>query len=259
MPIAGKRWTAILLRTLNDISFYHGTSLGAAESIAQEGFRIWFKDDDIGRYAVGGNLGDGLYVTCNWRTALWFGDVLLRVAIRPATKLFNSALLPDEQVLEYLQREFGREILRKTPWKILPKNKKLTLRELIALFRYHYWHTWQKRYAIDRTGSRRWPRRRHMHSRLLDDFRKMLVRYGFHGFGNPEDDNGIVVFAEDRLLLKELVVAIPSARYSTLWEEDFRSFRDISELKELFQRQGSDRAKELARRISEADPTRPIV
>lgn len=115
--------------------FYHGTSLEAAESIAQHGFCVWFEDDEGGRYAGGGNLGTGLYLTCNWRIALWFGPILLRVAIRPGTRLLNSALPPDGKIVDYLQKEFGREILRKTPWKVLPKNKKLKLRELISLFR----------------------------------------------------------------------------------------------------------------------------
>ena len=188
-----------VLDNFNQHVFYHGTSLEAAESIAQGGFCVWFEDDEFSRYASGGNLGTGLYISCNWRIALWFGPTLLRVEILHGTKLLNSALSPDSKIVDYLQREFGREILRKPPWNVLPRNKKLKLRELVSLFRYHYCHTWEKEYSRDRCGLSRWPRRREFHSRLLDDFRKILIRYGFHGYGNPEDDNGIGVLPKTGL------------------------------------------------------------
>ncbi len=226
--------------------FYHGTSLNAAESIARYGFRVWFRDEEIGRYAGGGNLGVGIYVTCNWRIALWFGPTLLLVTIRPGTRLLNAALPPDGKIVDYLQREFGREVLKKTPWKAIPRNKKLTLRELIALFRYHYRHTWEKEYSKDRDGFPRWPMRRELHSRMLDGFKSLLIRYGFDGYGNPSDDNGIVIFAEDRLVLREVVADISSPDYETLHREDFRQFQNIDEVKKFFQSRGSRRAKELA-------------
>jgi hypothetical protein len=234
-------------------TFFHGTSLGDAEAIAQHGFRVWFEDDEIGRYASGGNLGIGIYISCNWRIALWFGPVLLRVTIRPGTRLLNSALPPDGKIVDYLQKEFGREILRRPPRQVLPKNKRLKLRELISLFRYHYWHTWEREYSKDRDGVSKWPTRRDSHSRLLDDFKSLLIRYGFDGYGNPDDDNGIVVFAEDRVVFEEIVAEIPSADYSTLHGADFQQFPNVAELKEFFRCYGSSRAKELAERIAPAD------
>jgi hypothetical protein len=233
--------------------FYHGTSSEAAESIAQRGFCVWFEDDEYGRYHSGGNLGIGLYITCNWRMALMFGPTLLRVAIRPGTRFLNTALRPDGKILDYLQREFGREILRKPPWKVLPKNKKLKLGELIALFRYHYWHVWEKEYGTDREDDAKWPRRRELHFWLVDDFRNILIRYGFHGYGNPEDDNGIVVFAGDRLALKEVVAEFSPADYLTLEKGSFRQFRDVGEVKDYFQRHGSRRAKKMAEQVAAAD------
>ena len=191
--------------------FYHGTSLDAAESIIQQGFQVWIQIEDWGRGPRGGNLGVGVYVSCNWRTALWFGATLLRVSIRPGTRLLNAAIPPDRSCLAYLEKEFGREILNKRPLKVLPKNKKLTLHELVNLFRYHYFHTWERDYGDNFFN---WPRRREMHSELVKDFRKLLIRYGFDGFGNPEDDNGLVVFAEDRLKVNELVADIPFDVYS---------------------------------------------
>jgi hypothetical protein len=165
----------------------------------------------------------------------------------------NAALAPDRKCLDYLQREFGREILNKTPLKVLPKNKKLSLRELVTLFRYHYWHTWEKKYSRNRDGSPRWPKRRDLHCRLLHDFRKLLVRYGFDGYGNPSDENGIVVFAEDRLHLKEVIAQVPPDVYTEAVDSGFDRFRDVGEIKDLFRREGSQRAKALSERVAAAE------
>jgi hypothetical protein len=234
-----------ILHNLKAHVFYHATSLDAAESIARGGFRVWFTDADGDHYAGGGNLGNGVYITCNWRQALWFGHVLLRVAIRRGTRFLNSALPPDGDCIKYLQREFGREILTKSPWKVLPRNKKLTLHELVNLFRYHYSSTWGKENVWDDNwwrGLKRWE----MHCRRLDDFRSMLIRYGFHGYGNPQDDNGIVVFAGDRLMPVEVVAEVPSdasGRYGTV---DPAEYADLDQVRSIFRRSGSERAKRLA-------------
>ncbi len=219
--------------------FFHGTSLIAAEAIVQNGFKVWFDDRDLGRYSGGGNLGTGIYVTRNWRIALWFGPTLLQLETLPGTRLLNSALPPDPNIIEYLQREFGREILRKTPWKVLPRNKSLTQRELISLFRYHYGFAWEKEYSKKQDGIARWSKRRKMHFRLLDDFKNILVRYGFDGYGNPEDDNGIIIFAEDKLIVKSIVVNIPPVNYTELSETDFGQFQSLEKLIKVFRYPGS--------------------
>ena len=182
--------------------FYHGTSWAAAAAIRDQGFRVWFRDDDVGRYASGGNLGTGIYITQSPKVAAWFGPALLRVELRRGTRLLNAAVPPRLRDLDSLRREFGREILQRPPWKVVPRNKRLKRAEVIALLRYHYGNAWEREYAEDRDGIPRWPRRRELHARLSRDFRSMLMRHGYHGFGNPEDDNGIVVFAEDRLIVR---------------------------------------------------------
>ena len=81
----------------------------------------------------------------------------------------------------------------------------------------------------------------------------MLIRYGFHGYGNPADDNGIVVFAEDRLILKELVVDFTRDDYLRLFDKDFRPFENTEKLRVYFAKQGLTRAKELAAQIAAMD------
>lgn len=216
--------------------FYHGTSEEHAAAIAKEGFRAWFVDEEGSRYDGGGSLGHGIYITSNWRTALLFGPVLLHVTIRPGTRLLNSALPPDKKTIEYLQREFGRDILRQPPWKVLPKNKKLTLPEMINLFRYHYWHSWEAMYA---KGFLKWTERRMAHRQLLHRYKSLLVRYGFGGYGNPENDMGIVVFAEDRLAVTNVVAHVPSTLYDDLAMTDFHRFLRVEELQKFCQRENS--------------------
>jgi len=211
-------------------------------------------DPECGQYTGYGNLGTGVYITCNWRTALWFGPVLLRVAVAPGTRLLDATLSPDVQCIDSVCREFGREILQKSPWKVLPKNKKLKLQEVISLFRYHYRRTWEKDYGRDRDGFMRWPRRQEMHAQRLDDFRSVLVRYGYDGYGNPEDDNGIVVFAEERLSLEEVVAEIPSCEYLfDPLESSFSRFADLEEVRRLFRRSGSSRAKRVADQVASGE------
>ncbi len=189
-----------VLANLRRHVFFHGTSLANAQAILTQGFRIWHRDPEHGRYACGGNLGNGIYLSCSWATALWFGPALLRVTLRPGTRVLDTSLRPSRQALGFLTREFGREILEKPPWKVLPQNKRLKRRELVELFRHQYWKTWDD----PEFGKARWEKR----FALLGRFRSMLVRYGYHAYGHPADDNGVVVFAEDRIELRELVGAV---------------------------------------------------
>jgi hypothetical protein len=167
--------------------------------------------------------------------------------------LLLATVAPDAKTIAYLQREFGREILNCAPWKVIPKNKRLTSQELVALFRYHYRHTWKKDYGTDAKWGARWPAERVRHSRLLDNFRSLLVRYGLHGYGHPADDNGVVVFAGDRLVLQEVVGEIPAADYSALWESDFRDLDNVDAVRKLFRARGSELAKQLAQHVAARD------
>lgn len=246
-----------ILDNFRQHTFYHGTSIDAAEAIARHGFRVWFQNDEGEYYTNLTCLGNGCYMTCDWRIALWFGPALFKVTILPGTRLLNSAVPPDDKVVEYLRREFGHEVLNKAPWKIIPSNKQLRLPEVIALFRYHYWYTWEEDYGRDHGGSSKWPIKRNLHARLLRDFRSVLVRYGFDGYGNPSDHNGIVVFREGRVVVREFVAEIQDADYGRLREEEFGQFQSIDDVKTFFHRHGSPRAKQLAEHIAATDTNMP--
>ena len=81
-------------------------------------------------------------------------------------------------------------------------------------------------------------------------YRRLLMRYGYHGFGNPADDNGIVVFADDRVTLLEVVGEIPESYHQAHEARDFSNLGNVDAVREMFQRNGSEEAKSLAERVA---------
>ena len=193
-------------------AFFHGTSKRNARRILKGGFCDWSWTAEtplkkhkaargIARWMHGGSYGRGTYITCNWRSALYFGPVLFRVELQPATRILRLDVPTDGKVLDTLKREFGREILTKSPRKVIPVNKRLTLNEAIQLARHHV--------AAKESASFPSPRA-DQHEKLMLDLRNILVRYGIQGWGEPSDLCGIVVFATDRLKVSEVVLSLPT-------------------------------------------------
>ena len=60
----------------------------------REGFRAGSYDEEGQWLPTWGILGSGVYITCKWRTALWFGPVLLKASIKPGTRIL--VLVPGE-------------------------------------------------------------------------------------------------------------------------------------------------------------------
>ncbi len=192
--------------------FFHGTSRRSARKILQEGFRDWswtaknpklrhLLERGITRWIHTGQYGRGSYITRNWRSGLFFGPVLLRVEVQPGTRILRMDVPPKKKVIDSLRREFGREILTNAPWKVLPHNKHLTLTEAIELARYHEAH--KVGFPWLRTNGYR-------HEERMFDMRKILVRYGIQGWGEPGDTGGIVIFATDRIRVAEVVLSLPT-------------------------------------------------
>jgi hypothetical protein len=192
--------------------FFHGTSKRNARRILREGFRDWSWTAEtpllkyktkrgIDRWMHGGSYGRGTYVTTNWRSALHFGPVLFRVELQSATRILRFDIPPDGKVLDSLKREFGREILTKSPWKVMPRNKRLSLEEAIQLARHHV-ACWE--------SAPLFAPRADPHEKLMLDLRNILVRYGIQGWGEPSGLAGIVIFATDRLTVREVVFSLPT-------------------------------------------------
>jgi len=99
--------------------------------------------------------------------------------------------------------------------------KRLTQKEFINLFRYHYRNSWQKdrrRNSDPATfylssyffwqGAKKRAKRCEFHAKLCYSLASDLRnQWQFDGFGNPEDEFGIVVFDGHHLEVKEIVLS----------------------------------------------------
>jgi hypothetical protein len=121
----------------------------------------------------------------------------------------------DPHVLRSLKREFGHELLVTGDIrKVVPTNKHLTLEELVELTRYFYHRVWDRDWSVERGWKFSAQDRRD--ARALNKTVSFLKRYGFHGYGHPQDDNGIIIFAPDRIQLSKVVRALDWPDYHRL-------------------------------------------
>lgn len=193
--------------------FFHGTSRRAARKILKEGFRDWswtMKNSRFRSFAnerdvprIGdGHYGRGIHITRSWQRALAFGPSLFRVSVRPGTRILRLDVPLDGRVLGLLRRELGDAILTEPPRKALPKNRHFTLHEAVQLVRFHV-NRWEQTtspwlYACSR-----------LHEPGLLDLRDILIRHGIQGWGEPAKLSGLVLFAMERITLREVVLSIP--------------------------------------------------
>ena len=111
-----------------------------------------------------------------------------------------------------------------------------------------------------------------LHGKLVFDLLTDLrAQYQFDGFGNPEDDLGIVIFEGKHLEVKEFVFQYhtdymdheirkilfeSNDEFEELWlnpKSNLRKkFPHVNHLKKYFQEHGSKEAKELAVQIAKA-------
>ena len=223
------------------MDFYHATDPDKVESIVSNGFQLPFVyDDHDGRIPLEGCLGQGVYVTRNWQTALWFGRALLRVQLVRGTRILDVGGLPHMKVIDSLKREFGKDVLspHMTLHKVIPKKKKLTLNELVALTKYHFYRTWGESFWQTLGKSKR------AHGASLQQCWSMLRRYKYDGFGHSTSDIGIMLLAREKVAFTELV-AVASDKL-TLGKLRFDS---IDELRSHFKKNGEKKYKDLAERL----------
>jgi hypothetical protein len=216
--------------------YFHGTSRIVAQDILHSGFKLgWYTDDkNAEKYFRGGNgnIGFGAYLSSDWRISLFFGPALIRVHLSPGTRILRISPKPNEQILRYLRQEFGRTILDPIPLhKILPKNKKLTLREYTALLHYHYYMTQKYFWApksdlTEKRYARKWKYVESMHR-----LGRGLKRFGFHGFGDPTTHNGLVIFEPHRIIAEDIAATVPQSTWDQFLQQDaFKKLRSLDDL-----------------------------
>ncbi len=187
-----------------DSTFLHGTQPGRATKILTEGFAQFRRGDPVGRYWGEGCLGAGTYFTRAFRQALFFGPAILRVGLAPGTRILDASEMPDKKVLAYLKREFGKDILGPRPLSCISTNKHLRQTELIALLRLHFNAVWPYPYR-----ETQWTRQYLRHAKALSCLVSELSKAGFHGYGNPQDDKGVVVWEAHRVRPMRLEAVVP--------------------------------------------------
>ena len=208
---------------------YHGTSKRNARKLLNQPFKDWcnpaqtpnlkhLAEEFPNRYFHQGAFGRGIYITENWRTAECFGPVVLEIKLSAGTKIVRLDFPPEAKILESLKREFGNEIFQKPFRKVLPKNKRLTLNETINLGRFFY---------SQRNKLSRFDLKYQTFEKLLDSIRSLLIRFGVGGWGDPSGEEGIVVFAADRIQVQRIALVISyRAKRTNNWDQPFGEHQD---------------------------------
>lgn len=229
--------------------YFHGTiSLRSALAILKEGFKCYFFED--GSYeGYSTILGVGSYLSCNWRVTVIFGTYIFQTTLEGATKILDISKPYDPKIIRSLKKEFGHDITDSgNVEKVLPRNKHLKLDELTALTRYHYYRVWEHRPLKEF-----WTKKQERHLSALDSCISILKRIGYHGFGDPSDENGIVIFTPERIIVQKLIAHVPydgrgklldSGELDKLSLEEFKIRFPIGPLDTL-----KDRASEMEREL----------
>lgn len=175
--------------------YYHGTKALAAVCISIDGFRLL--PTNLRRWGYGA-IGNGIYVTQVLNTASYFADsYVFRVRMRPGARILRLDGQYDRSVIQYLSREFGKEVLSPHFDRAIPKNKHLTRTELIHLANY-LWKK-EKGFAAWSSAEEQGPMRRY------------LMQHKYDGMGCLDSDLGVVVFNPSTLQIEELFRLNPPA------------------------------------------------
>lgn len=148
--------------------YYHGTDEQYAWSIMTHGFSL--ANERWGR-----GWGNGVYLSGTDDFASTWGRIIIRCQLLPGTRMLWREDC-DRKVIESLRKEFGKDIVSPTFWKILPRNKQFTRNEVIQL-----WHYLVERFyeSPRRFRAGGFERLQKNYSRIYEQLR----RHGYDGVG----------------------------------------------------------------------------
>ncbi|MBN1755728.1 DUF2914 domain-containing protein [bacterium] len=210
-----------------DNIYYHGTSKRTIYSIMKEGFRL-YKD-----YIIGGRIrGYGLYLSKTLNFAAGWGDMLVKCKLVDGTNiLWNEDY--DPNVIAYLKREFGRDIVKPDFHKVIPSNKHLTKKELKNLFSYLL----EKHFG--RKSFTRKTRRGYTPAWLFQMYEtrihERLKRHGYDAFGYQEDDwPEVMLFNPSKAIPVSAHTFTSETNPKDYWNPKNVNISGVSMLKQLF-------------------------
>ena len=168
--------------TLANNEYYHGTTDHKAIQILYEGFRFKKEFSDWGKRST---FKQGIYLTKSLEIASLFSYsyIIFKCRLSEGISLLRIDGKYDPKVIDYLKREFGKDLLTKDISKSIPRNKHLTRKELINLLNYRYCQmgNWKAK------DSEKW-------FATLSSVRQQLVLHKYDAIGEPMEEVGIAVF-----------------------------------------------------------------
>ncbi len=182
------------------ISYYHGTSALAAACISVDGFRLL--PTSLRRWGEGA-LGKGIYITPEPVTSYFFAELgdlnggqdsrwyVVRVRMSPGTRILRLDGNYDPRVINYLGREFGKNLFTPKFDRAIPANKHLSRVELISLANY----LWIRGEDEKRGGIAAWSG-----LEAQGPLRRYLLKHKYDGMGCIETHIGVVVFNPSKLV-----------------------------------------------------------
>lgn len=170
--------------------YYHGTHSDCIHDIATQGFKV-------GEQRTGRVLGNGVYIASELKTVFSYGfDYVFQCELQPSTRILWIERDVDVDVIAYLKREFGKDITEVGPniHKVMPQNKQLTKKELIAFvtwFFYSRTEKWNKSWRYWGCWS------------SLSRLYKHIRRHGYNAVGDRSwrywDSDQVMVFEPHRV------------------------------------------------------------
>ena len=188
------------------------------------------------RYGRG--LGYGLYLAGSLEFACDWGEIIIICKLISGTRILWHRP-PDQRVISYLKREFGKGIARPDFHKVIPGNKRLTRRELTNL--------WNFLVARHYSGPRRFCR--NAIRKFQDQYTfiyEHVRRHGYDGVGfRGEDWPELLIFNPSRvtpvsahtyackrvgLVVRDVVLsdALPLDRLRAIQQEGAKEWQELT-------------------------------
>jgi hypothetical protein len=168
---------------LAENEYYHGTLCYKAFQILYEGFRL---KKYYTYYGNSGTFKQGIYLTKSLSSAAYFGwQYVFKCQLQKGVSIIRINLKYDQKVINYLKREFSKDILTGPLNIVIPRNKHLTRNELIQLLNYRF---------CKAKFSPRNPKKCGNWFNSIDSFRQHVQLHNYDGFGESESLDGVVIF-----------------------------------------------------------------